>query len=62
VARARAAPVLWLHGWVYHLETGAVTAYDPVSNRFVPLAEVRRQQWHKHRDPHQPSPEPWLSM
>ena len=34
-----------LHGWVYDFETGLVTAYDPTSRRFVPLAEAPRQKW-----------------
>ena len=26
-----------LHGWVYHIATGEVTAYDAEQKRFVPL-------------------------
>jgi carbonic anhydrase len=28
-----------LHGWVYHIETGAVTCYDEAARQFVPVAE-----------------------
>jgi len=28
---------LHLHGWVYHFETGEVTAYDPDKQQFLPL-------------------------
>jgi carbonic anhydrase len=31
---------LALHGWVYDIERGEVTAYAPGANRFVPLAET----------------------
>jgi carbonic anhydrase len=37
VAVALAAGGLQLHGWVYHIETGEVTAHDPARGRFVPL-------------------------
>jgi carbonic anhydrase len=30
-----------LHGWVYHLEKGTVTAYQPKSGRFVPIRGPR---------------------
>ncbi len=29
---------LHLHGWVYHLENGGVTAFDPGSGQFQPIA------------------------
>ena len=32
---------LRLHGWVYHLETGRVFAYDPASQQFEAVAEDR---------------------
>jgi len=28
-----------LHGWIYHIETGAVTAYDEKTDRFMPIEE-----------------------
>lgn len=45
VQAALAEQRLRLHAWVYHFETGTVTAHDPASDRFVPLAEAPRQQW-----------------
>jgi carbonic anhydrase len=30
---------LHLHGWVYKIETGEVSAYDLGSGQFVPLAK-----------------------
>jgi carbonic anhydrase len=36
---------LRLHAWVYHFETGHVTAHDPGKERFVPLIEAPRQKW-----------------
>jgi carbonic anhydrase len=32
---------LRLHGWMYHLESGEVFAYDLASQEFVPVAEYR---------------------
>lgn len=32
---------LYLHGWVYKIETGEVFAYDLESGQFVPLAEYK---------------------
>lgn len=32
---------LHLHGWVYKIETGEVSAYEPATGQFVPLAEVK---------------------
>jgi carbonic anhydrase len=29
-----------LHGWVYHIGTGTVTAYDEASESFLPLSRV----------------------
>lgn len=45
VQEAFAAGRLRVHGWVYHFETGEVTALDPAADRFVPLAEAPRQPW-----------------
>jgi carbonic anhydrase len=45
VANALAARQLRLHGWVYHFEKGHVDAFDPVSGRFVPLAQQVRQSF-----------------
>jgi carbonic anhydrase len=45
VADALSAGRLRLHGWVYFLESGHVTAHDPGASRFVPLAQVPRQKW-----------------
>jgi carbonic anhydrase len=39
VAAALARNELRLHGWVYRFETGAVLAYDPDAERFVPLED-----------------------
>jgi len=44
VREAAAAGKLRLHGWLYHFETGEVTAYDASSQRFVPLANAPRQK------------------
>ena len=32
---------LGLHGWVYHLAEGAVTAYDAAAERFVPAGPIQ---------------------
>ncbi|MCL4782946.1 MAG: hypothetical protein KJZ70_07930 [Bryobacterales bacterium] len=37
VAVAVAQGALQLHGWVYHLETGQVDAYNPVTKEFAPI-------------------------
>ncbi len=34
-----------IHAWVYHFETGTVTAHDPASPRFVSLADAPRPKW-----------------
>lgn len=47
VAAALADRTLRLHGWVYHFETGAVDAYDPLTGRFVPLGEQTRPKWQR---------------
>jgi carbonic anhydrase len=39
VARRLTRGGLNLHGWVYKIETGAVFAYDPRSEQFLPLAQ-----------------------
>lgn len=30
---------LMLHGWVYHIESGQILAFDPEQSRFVPMGE-----------------------
>ncbi len=45
VIAAKRQGALRLHAWVYHFETGHVTAHDPTSSRFVSLAEAPRPQW-----------------
>lgn len=30
---------LTLHGWVYHIESGQILAFDPEQSRFVPMGE-----------------------
>lgn len=40
VADALATGRLLLHGWVYHLEDGAVTAYDPESGQFREVGQT----------------------
>jgi carbonic anhydrase len=30
---------LTLHGWVYHIESGQILAFDPDQSRFVPMSE-----------------------
>ena len=45
VTEALTAGRLRLHAWVYHFESGQVTAHDPGKERFVPLAEAPRQKW-----------------
>lgn len=39
VASALAAKSVQLHGWVYDIKTGEVTAYDERDDRFEPVAE-----------------------
>lgn len=39
VAARMAAGELQLHGWVYDIRTGDVTAYDAASNTFIPVHE-----------------------
>ncbi len=39
VAKRIAAGEVALHGWVYDIGTGAVTAYDEAQDKFLPLAE-----------------------
>jgi carbonic anhydrase len=39
VAAAAAAGALRVHGWVYRMETGEVSAYEAARGRFVPLTE-----------------------
>lgn len=40
VADALATGRLLLHGWVYHLEDGAVTAYDPETGQFREVGQT----------------------
>jgi carbonic anhydrase len=40
VAEALEEGRVLLHGWVYHLEDGAVTAYDPVSGQFREVGQT----------------------
>lgn len=35
---------LFLHGWVYKIETGEVFAYEPKSGQFVPIGEYKSSQ------------------
>ena len=49
VQKALAAGKLRLHAWVYHFETGKVTAYDAEKQRFVSLTEAPPQQWVAHQ-------------
>jgi carbonic anhydrase len=44
VREAVAAGRLRLHAWVYAFESGEVTAYDPESDRFVPLEGTARHK------------------
>jgi carbonic anhydrase len=37
VAAALAAGKIELHGWVYHIATGEVTAFDAEQDKFVAL-------------------------
>ncbi|MCI5045811.1 MAG: carbonic anhydrase [Aquisalinus sp.] len=39
VAAALARQALQIHGWVYDIKTGGVTAYDDASNSFLPVQE-----------------------
>ena len=40
VAAGLAKDTLKLHGWVYDIGKGDVTAFDPASERFVPLRHI----------------------
>jgi carbonic anhydrase len=46
---------LRLHAWVYHFETGKVTAHVPGRERFVALEEAPQQQWVRHQPDQQES-------
>ena len=35
---------LRMHAWIYHFETGEVTAYDAAQQRFVPLSSSPRRK------------------
>jgi carbonic anhydrase len=41
VAGRLSAGTLKLHGWVYKIETGDVFAFDPESEQFAPIVEVK---------------------
>jgi carbonic anhydrase len=45
VQTALAAAKLRLHAWVYHFESGKVTAHVAGRERFVPLEEAPRIEW-----------------
>ena len=42
VAAALSRNELQLHAWVYMMETGEVSVYDPVEARFRPIADDNR--------------------
>lgn len=39
VAARMTKGALTLHGWVYHIESGQILAFDPEQSRFVPMSE-----------------------
>lgn len=41
IAARRAKGAIQLHGWVYNIRTGEVTAWDEPSGRFVPIEEYK---------------------
>jgi len=41
VAAKVAAGTLKLHGWVYDIKTGGITAFDEAAGKFAPLADVQ---------------------
>jgi carbonic anhydrase len=44
VAEALSAGRMRLHAWVYHFESGQVSAHVPGEPRFVPVSQARRNQ------------------
>jgi carbonic anhydrase len=40
IAARLASGKLRLHGWIYNIKTGAVTAYEPSRGQFVPISEA----------------------
>ncbi|GBD36885.1 Carbonic anhydrase [bacterium HR36] len=46
VAAAVARGQLALHGWVYHIETGAIHAYQHSTGRFLPLEQAALEPVH----------------
>jgi carbonic anhydrase len=43
IKRRLAAGRLMVHGWVYHIGDGVITAYDPDHDKFAPVHEVYGQ-------------------
>ena len=41
VASALARQAVRLHGWVYKIETGDVSSYDPTEGQFLPAVDVK---------------------
>ncbi len=54
VAARLAMGDLTLHGWVYDIKTGAVTAYDETTNRFEPVTTKYAEQVRRHGSPPRP--------
>jgi len=52
VAARLAMGELQLHGWVYDIRTGGVTAYDEAQNAFVPVPERYAAEFAKHLESH----------
>jgi len=44
VASGLARKEVHLHGWVYEIETGQVSSYDPAGGRFVPLVKAAEDE------------------
>jgi carbonic anhydrase len=40
VASKMAAGQLFIHGWIYNIETSEIKAYDAVQDRFLPLSAL----------------------
>jgi carbonic anhydrase len=43
VAARMARGALAIHGWLYHIRTGNIDAFDPARRRFVPISEYQWQ-------------------
>jgi carbonic anhydrase len=52
VAARLAAGTVRLHGWVYDIRTGLVTAYDEAQGKFVPVPELYAVEVAKHLNDH----------